>query len=481
MRYPDIVWLKSVQAGVFILTWIVALTSFDLAFAQNQTKRQAALLNKVSQLSNVNQSTQQRIPIIVRFKSSFKRSEMLAKSQFEAHGKFNSIDFQLQKVRLFKYEPMASMSVDVNELKDLLADPELDVFEDSIKFPLLDQSVPAVYPTRNSSGFHGNNEWVVAILDSGIEKSHSFLGNKVVSEACFSDGGGQIGSGSLCPGGAISSLATGSGVSCSVQGCQHGTQVAGIAAGNGTSFDGVARDAKLISIQIYSEFNDESICGLGITSCIGAYTSDIIAGLERVFDLRASFKIAAVNLSLGSSELFSGSCDEQPEANIIAQLKSAGIGVVAATGNAANTSQVQSPACISDAIAVAASSNDGSTAWVGNNISSQLDLFAPGIGITSSTANNGFVADTGTSLAAPHVSGALAVMKHASPSLSVSQAESLLKSNGPSLTQHTVTRRRLALSDVLVDIGSLTPVANPADELCFPIKLINGSVSIICL
>ena len=242
-------------------------------------------------------------------------------------------------------------------------------------------------------------------------------------------------------------------------GCEHGTQVAGVAAGNGPSFDGVARDANLISIQVYSEINDEAICGFGTSSCIGAFTSDIIAGLERVFELRNSFDIAAVNLSLGSSELFSGSCDDQPEAEVISLLKSAGIAVVAATGNSSNTSQMQSPACISDVIAVAASNNEADSPWERNNISNQLDLFAPGISISSSTLNNDFASGTGTSFATPHVAGALAVMKNADPSLSVDASEQLLKSVGPQLTQHTVTRRFLSLSEVLEQIDA--PVTSP--------------------
>jgi len=210
---------------------------------------------------------------------------------------------------------------------------------------------------------------------------------------------------------------------------------------------------------VYSEFNDEAICGFGNSSCIGAYTSDIIAGLERVFELRNNFDIAAANLSLGSSELFSGSCDDQPEADAIAMLKSAGIAVVAATGNSANTSQMQSPACISDVIAVAASNNEADSPWEGNNISNQLDLFAPGINISSSTLNNAFASGTGTSFATPHVAGALAVMRNADPSLSVDASEQLLKSVGTQLTQHTVTRRFLSLSEVLDQIDA--PVTSP--------------------
>ena len=60
----------------------------------------------------------------------------------------------------------------------------------------------------------------------------------------------------VCPGGMAESTALGSGMPCSADGCYHGTHVAGIAAGKGASFSGVARDASLISIQVFSQVND---------------------------------------------------------------------------------------------------------------------------------------------------------------------------------------------------------------------------------
>jgi len=353
--------------------------------------------------------------------------------------------------RVFKYVPMQARSVTPQQLTNLLADPTLDVFEDSLKRPSLAQSVPRVYPTQSSSSFHGNNQWAVAVLDTGINKNHPFLSNKVVSEACYSNGGSQPSASSLCPGGVVSSTAVNSGLNCDLAGCEHGTQVAGVAVGNGPSFDGVARDGRLISIQVYSQINDDSFC-FPDASCIGAFTSDIILALERVYELRNSLSIASVNLSLGSDELFSGSCDEQPERPIIDLLTAAGIAVVAATGNNGNTSQMQSPACITNAIAVAATLDSSDTAYLGNNISNQLDLFAPGINITTSDSNGNFSTATGTSMAAPHVAGAWAVLKHASPGVSVADAQNLFKAAGPLITQNTVSRRRLNLSAVLQDL-----------------------------
>jgi subtilisin family serine protease len=101
----------------------------------------------------------------------------------------------------------------------------------------------------------------VAILDTGVLKTHPFLAGRVIAEACFSTTDSGYGSTSLCPGGATSVIAPNSAMPCpvTVRSCNHGTHVAGIVAGNrltinGVDISGVAPDAKLISIQIYSRF-----------------------------------------------------------------------------------------------------------------------------------------------------------------------------------------------------------------------------------
>ena len=92
------------------------------------------------------------------------------------------------------------------------------------------------------------------MLDTGVDKAHGFLAGRVVSEACFSDGD--------CPGGVSSSTASGSGVPCTFApgDCEHGTHVAGIAAGRGASFDGVAPFANVIAINVFSRATG-SDCG----------------------------------------------------------------------------------------------------------------------------------------------------------------------------------------------------------------------------
>jgi subtilisin family serine protease len=319
--------------------------------------------------------------------------------------------------------------------------------------------MPRVFSNQQSSDYTGNNQWAVAILDTGVDKNHQFLKTgstkKVISEACYSgiDGAAppsQVQS--FCPGGSFSSTASGSGVPCTLEGCEHGTHVAGIAVGDGASFDGAARLGKIIAIKVFSRINDFSACFPGPSPCALVATSDLIKGLERVYALRNTFKIAAVNLSLGGGA-FSGSCNGEPEKQIIDRLKAVKIATVVASGNAGESSKISSPACISSAIAVGSSLDDADVKSSFSNSSSTLDLYAPGSNITSSVPGGGFVEFDGTSMAAPHVAGAWAVIRHALPNATVNQIEAAFKQVGPAISHNGVSRRRIDIRAALKALG----------------------------
>ena len=382
-------------------------------------------------------------------------------------------------VRQYQYLPGLLSNVNADQLAELRASKYVKaIYENKQRKASLAQSVGIVYPAKAAAGLDGSQQ-MIAILDSGVDKNHSFFKTngvtRVKSEACYSGGNltrfSEIDS--LCPGNATRSTASGSGEDCTGYiGCDHGTHVAGIAAGNG----GVASGANILAIQVFTGIRDlfnNDLCKTGPgTNCISAFDSDIIAGLERVFALRNTFNIAAVNMSLGFGK-FGGSCNSENNlvTNIIGQLKSAGIATVVASGNDGFSSDIGFPACISNAIAVGATS-DFTGDIFGNpvtrdkrvfysNTSSILDLYAPGTLINSSVPNGNFSNFNGTSMATPHVAGAFAVIQQGDPSLSVAQIESTLKSVGPNVTAGGVTRRRLDIKGALIKLGLFKVVTAP--------------------
>ncbi len=392
----------------------------------------------------------------------------------------------------YKHLPQMAMSVDREALEQLLINPNITVNLDTPRKLLLGESVPLVYSNQSTSPYNGNNEWAVAVLDSGVDKNHSFLNGKVIAEACFSNKGAANGSGSnsVCPNGLPSQVGTGAGVNCSVAGCDHGTLVAGVAVGNdGSAPFGVAKSGKIISIQVTTELDetgayDFDVCD-PLDKCVRPFSSDYIGGLDHVYTLSNTHKIAAVNLSIGSGGE-TGFCDAgngAPEKVAIDLLRSAGIPTVVSAGDGGSINSLTVPACVSSAIAVSSTLDTSDVVSGTANNSVALDLYAPGENILSSVPGGGFAINSGTSMAAPHVAGAFAVIRHAAPDATLDSIETLLKTYGPNIhrvgTVPSLDRTRLDISAALNNLGDLGVVAD--DQLCFPVKTSNGKVAVICL
>ena len=191
----------------------------------------------------------------------------------------------------FETVPLVLVTLNAEGLKAALDSGLVTaVQEDLPDAPTLAESTPLIGATAAwSSGFTGNGQ-AVAILDTGIDKTHPFLAGKVVSEGCYSTIDPNYGSTSVCPGGVTATTAVGSGVNCNllIYGCEHGTHVAGIAAGKGTSFSGVAKDARIVAMQVFSRFDNSTYCQSSPVPCALSFTSDQIKGLERIYLLRGT-------------------------------------------------------------------------------------------------------------------------------------------------------------------------------------------------
>ena len=151
--------------------------------------------------------------------------------------------------------PLIVLTVDDQKLDALVESSQIArVYEDKVNKAYLGDSVPLVEaPPVWDAGGTGEGQ-VVAILDTGVESTHPFLANKVVAEACFSSTFAENGSTTVCPNTQEEQIGPGAGVPCTHPRCNHGTHVAGIVAGEGDSFSGIAPKAKIIAIQVFSHF-----------------------------------------------------------------------------------------------------------------------------------------------------------------------------------------------------------------------------------
>jgi subtilisin family serine protease len=181
-----------------------------------------------------------------------------------------------------------------------------------------------------------------------------------------------------------------------------------------------------------------------------ASSTQLMKAFDWIISSQPAVKIVNASVVFGS---FAGPCDSASSltaalAQAVNTLRARGTVTVASSGNAANKSEIGAPACLSQAIAVGAvydgnvgtinfGCTDGSTAadkiTCFSNSSSALDLLAPGAAITSSGLGGGVAGFAGTSQAAPHVAGALALLLQVKPAATADQLEAALKTSGRSL------------------------------------------------
>lgn len=394
----------------------------------------------------------------------------------------SAIDFSTgfkQKTASYDNLPYAVYTVDAEGEASLKADPTvLSVKENAWFSPQTYRTIETIGGDTTTGYSDGDDDYTgagyaIAVLDTGVESTHSLLSGKVIAEACFNMSGTYSNAvvESRCAGGASS--ATGAGSANDVcnsnwNGCGHGTGVSGTAAGKTTSItngqdthviSGAAKDASIVAINVFSKVTSVSLCGSS-TPCLQALTANWLAGIDHVITLSNSNalngkKIAAVNMSLGAAGSYSfnsqASCDAEPTMNApinvsAASLKSLGIATVVAAGNDGATSgqqnKIASPACASNVVAVGATNLAGTQLASYSNNGPLTDLLAPGgdfgnDGLTMAAPGNTYVVGAGgTSNAAPHVSGAYAVLREKHPNATVDQLTTLLQASGVNVTDN---------------------------------------------
>ncbi|MCK2215237.1 S8 family serine peptidase [Actinomadura sp. ATCC 31491] len=376
-----------------------------------------------------------------------------------------------QVVQRLSRVPVLTLRAGRAEVERLAAQPGvLRVTEDVPVPPSLAESVPLIGADRTREAGLTGEGTVVAVLDSGVASGHPFLGGRVMAEACFSPSDPAYGASSLCPNGADQQEGPGAADAdsgpCAYLDCSHGTHVAGIVAGEetGDAAGGVAPGAGLAAVQVYSRFDSFSYCGSAGPPCLLSFVSAQLAGLDKVLELiDQGVPVAAVNLSLGGGR-YTAACDDDPRKAAIDRLLAAGAPTVVAAGNNGYADAVSAPACVSSAIAVGSTTDQDEVSSFSNR-GPLLDLFAPGSDIVSSVPGGGWQSKSGTSMAAPHVAGALAVLRQARPSATPAELESALKDTGRPIAGGAAVTPRIQL-----DEAALGAAAGPGPHQLFPAR-----------
>ena len=333
------------------------------------------------------------------------------------------------------------------------------------------------WPTVSGQTLAGGSR-VIAILDTGVDDRHPALGStKVLPGACFSTA--SNGGTGFCPNGAaVDTASSSAGRSCVDRlpsrsaalnaGCGHGTSMAAVAAMDYSSVaagrGGVAKAATLLPVQV---FNADS------RGAISASSGDLLAAIEWVTEQarirRASGQppIAALNMSLGGGT-YSSACDSDYLGSLFqtafANLREQGVVPVVAAGNSGNRAAVSFPACVSNALPVAAARLNYAGLASYTNYSAQVKVVAIGgdsvgtyrtpVPCANAAATDCWITTMGTSPATAMVSGAIAALHALQPNPDAAAIQSALTTDLTSSDS-----RALRLSGVSAPALRLTPSA----------------------
>jgi subtilisin family serine protease len=271
----------------------------------------------------------------------------------------------------------------------------------------LDRMDQRVLPLDRRYSFNATGSGVNAyIIDTGIRLTHSEFGGRAYS--------------------GFSSINDGLGT----EDCHgHGTHVAATVGGQTT---GVAKDTKLYAVRVIS--------------CAGyGSLSELIAGLDWVAQNRVLPAVANMSIGGGLSTALNAAV-----ANVVAS----GVTVSVSAGNYANDACMWSPASEPTVITVAATDSLDQRAFY-SNYGKCVDLFAPGSFIYSAatTDDYSYRLMSGTSMAAPHVTGAAALYLQLNPSALPAQVANAIIS---SATTRAVGMIDKSTPNLLLYAGSIT-------------------------
>ena len=369
-----------------------------------------------------------------------------------------SASTQVSVTRRYENLPVLAMEMDGAALRRAkMRGSGVEIWEDPVLEPLLQQSTRIVGADDAWRRGYTGAGVAVAVIDDGADVDHEFLQGRVIFEGCFAD---------QCPNGQPAMIGPGAAYPVG----PHGTHVSGIVLGQSRSTDlsGVGPDLRLIIINVANR-NSRGMSGNGILAAL-----DVVITLARY----NPGVIGAVNMSLGASRDSFGICQSSIWDLASRLLRETGVAVAVASGNDSRSQRaapVGFPACIEGFVSVGAVTKTGRVADFSNSGPS-LELLAPGVEILSSVAKpsggritRGFESWPGTSMAAPHVAGALALIYQAAPERTVAERVAALKDTG-----QRIRDPRNGVTVPLIDLGEAIEYLQPgrnAANAASPVEL----------
>ncbi len=256
----------------------------------------------------------------------------------------------------------------------------------------------------------------VAVLDTGCDLEHGDLAGTVDSDLAYDVTSDKA-------------LAQ-SGVSNGGDSNGHGTLVAGVIAAEANNDEGIAGASYNANILPVKVFNDENVCTSADLIAAYGYLDELING-GAVSNLRV------INISLGYYADGEDDADKALHEAIANMRSDHDVLTVCAGGNGSSSGKAKTgtlyPSDFDECFSVTALDEDGANAAFAD-YNAAKDISAPGVNILSTSNNGGYETSTGSSMAAPLVAGAAALLWAADSSLSSSQVASTLEDTATKVT-----------------------------------------------
>jgi len=400
---------------------------------------------------------------------------------------FESISVEEDEFKItHRFENAVSGSITKKGLDKIIENENIELIGKDVRVKaFLDNSIALINGTKawnlkfNYTNLTGNAE-SVCVIDSGIDTDHTDLQNNILAQHCFCNNDPKDPPNGCCPNNLNESTNA-------EDDNGHGTHVSGIIASNNNVYKGVAPGAKIVAVKV-------------LDSVGSGWSTDVVEAIDWCTNISGVYNISVISMSLGSGT-FNSYCDTNGATNILyrSRINSAyakNISIVISTGNDGKTTNISAPACIKNATPVGAvfktnyarqppvgiwsasgcsnqpASKDQITCFTNRGLTFPNILLAPGCVITSTARGGGTTTDSGTSQAAPVVSGAIAVLReflriqNGTDNLTPQNIEEILNSTGKPVNDTSGSARnytRIDLHAAIISLDSVVPI----------IKLIN--------